>query len=207
MDFNNVPHPEQLSIHCPPLPSGSFKKLFFWGLISGVLSFCSLILVAFCAFIGEIMFEYGESTERMVVAGILIFLFVLFLVLNILGSVLMFILTFRSWRLIQDGYARTTPWRAILFLFIPFFNFYWIFVCFYGLATNLNKYKQRYNLNGPQCHQGLMLTSIILSLFPYLNFIALFFAIPAMYSIARTADEINDARLMASIQNNPEESA
>lgn len=206
MDFNNVPHPKQLSIHCPPLPSGSFRKLFFWSLISGIMSFCLLILVSICALFGKYTFGY-DTIAYSISVSVLFFMPILFFILFFINSALMLTLTFRSWRLIQDGYARTTPWRAILFLFIPFFNFYWIFVCFYSLATNLNKYKQRYNLNGPQCRQGLVLTFIILSLLPYLSFIAIFFAIPAMYSIARTADEINDARLMASAQNTPEESA
>ncbi|HUV53539.1 MAG TPA: hypothetical protein VMW64_10785, partial [Dehalococcoidia bacterium] len=33
----------------------------------------------------------------------------------------------KAWASIQDGHARTGPCKALGFLFIPFFNFYWIF--------------------------------------------------------------------------------
>jgi hypothetical protein len=35
---------------------------------------------------------------------------------------------YRAWKCLQPGgLARTTPGKAIGFLFIPFFNLYWIF--------------------------------------------------------------------------------
>lgn len=38
-----------------------------------------------------------------------------------------------------QGLARTTPGKAVGFLFIPFFNFYWAFQAVPGLATDVNR--------------------------------------------------------------------
>ncbi len=44
----------------------------------------------------------------------------------------------KLWSLIPNHKARTTPGKAVGFLFIPFFNLYWNFVAIYGLAKALN---------------------------------------------------------------------
>lgn len=44
----------------------------------------------------------------------------------------------KLWSLIPADKARTTPGKAVGFLFIPLFNFIWIFVAFYCLARALN---------------------------------------------------------------------
>lgn len=46
----------------------------------------------------------------------------------------------RNWEIIQGRGARTTPQKAILFLFIPFFNAYWIWVAAPGLAADYNRF-------------------------------------------------------------------
>ena len=48
-----------------------------------------------------------------------------------------FVLLYRFWTLIQDGKARTTPVKAVWFFFIPFFNFYWWYVAYVGLAEDI----------------------------------------------------------------------
>ena len=59
-------------------------------------------------------------------------------------------LIYRSWRLIQNGYARTTPKAAVGLSLIPLFNIYWIFVAIHGLAKDMNAYAKRYKLNVPR---------------------------------------------------------
>ena len=60
------------------------------------------------------------------------------------GEVLQFILVYKFWQMIQDGFARTTPGKAVGFLFIPFFNFYWWIVAFLGLSKDQNAYIDRH---------------------------------------------------------------
>lgn len=48
------------------------------------------------------------------------------------------IILYHLWSLIPADKAKTTPGKAVGFLFIPFFNFYWNFVAIHGLAQSLN---------------------------------------------------------------------
>lgn len=92
----------------------------------------------------------------------------------IASMVLFYILLYRNWQLIQDGYARTTPGKAVGFLFIPFFNFYWIFEAFPGLVKDTNTYIQRHGLPIKLQDAGLATAFCILSLLcivPYLNYV------------------------------------
>jgi len=90
----------------------------------------------------------------------------------IAGVVLSYILLYRFWGVIQDGRARTSPGKAVGFCFIPFFNFYWIYVAIVGLAKDMNVYCDERRLAGPRAGEGLALAWYILSLtsiIPYLG--------------------------------------
>jgi hypothetical protein len=93
---------------------------------------------------------------------------------GIASVVLFYIIVYKSWKLIQDGYARTTPGKAVGFNFIPFFNFYWIFEAFPGLVKDTNAYIQRYNLPVAMKDTGLATAFCILtllSLIPYVGYV------------------------------------
>jgi hypothetical protein len=60
------------------------------------------------------------------------------------GSVLQYVVLYKLWQLVQDGFARTTPAKAVGFSFIPFFNLYWIFVLYFELSRNLKSYIERH---------------------------------------------------------------
>jgi hypothetical protein len=60
------------------------------------------------------------------------------------GSVLQYVMLYKLWQIVQDGFARTTPGKAVGFSFIPFFGFYWIFVLYFGLSRNLKSYMERH---------------------------------------------------------------
>ncbi|KAF0110032.1 MAG: hypothetical protein FD147_1907 [Chloroflexi bacterium] len=92
----------------------------------------------------------------------------------IASAVLFYIILYRSWKLIQDGYARTTPGKAVGFLFIPFYNFYWIFQALPGLTRDTNAYIQRHALPIVTQDESVPTSYCILSLLsmvPYLNFL------------------------------------
>ena len=81
----------------------------------------------------------------------------------------------KAWSSIQDGHARTGPCKALGFLFIPFFNFYWIFQAYWGFAKDYNAYTTRHGINtAPKLPEGLFLAFCILtlvSLIPFVNFV------------------------------------
>ncbi len=63
----------------------------------------------------------------------------------IFGGIYSYIILFRAWKVIQAGGARTTPGKAVGLLFIPIFNFYWIFVAYYGWATDWTRIRSSYS--------------------------------------------------------------
>jgi hypothetical protein len=79
---------------------------------------------------------------------------------------------YRMWAAIQDGRARTTPGRAVGFLFIPVFNLYWIFVAYWGWTRDFNRHVREKGMQAPRMPQGMTLTFCILALValvPYVN--------------------------------------
>jgi hypothetical protein len=63
---------------------------------------------------------------------------------GVAAGVLSFIIFGRCWRIVQDGNASMSVGKAIGFMFIPFFNFYWIFPAIHGLSDELNRYIDRH---------------------------------------------------------------
>ena len=60
----------------------------------------------------------------------------------IVGGVFWSLLHYSCWKALPEKYRATTPGRALGFLFIPIFNFYWAFVSFPKLATGFNALKR-----------------------------------------------------------------
>jgi uncharacterized membrane protein len=92
----------------------------------------------------------------------------------ILGAVFMFVLIHRMWSSLQDDHARTTPGKAVGFLFIPFYNFYWAFQVFPGFATDYNNHIDRRGLAAPRMPGGLFVTYVIfcfLAIIPVLGLV------------------------------------
>jgi MFS family permease len=81
----------------------------------------------------------------------------------IYAVVILSIFVYKMWKAIQDGYARTTPGKAVGFLFIPFFNIYWIFQAYWGFSVDYNTYIERHSIAANRLPAGLFLTYAILS--------------------------------------------
>jgi len=64
-------------------------------------------------------------------------------------TIMQFVLLFNLWRIDQDSAAATTPGRAVGFLFVPFFQIYWIFRAYTGLALDQNRYIKTHFENQP----------------------------------------------------------
>ena len=91
----------------------------------------------------------------------------------IYGTVYMYILLYRLWKIIPPDIARTTPYKAVGFCFIPFFNLYWHFVAFMGLGEDMNKVLQSQGIQH-RVNAGLGMTASILfciSILPYIGFL------------------------------------
>ena len=89
--------------------------------------------------------------------------------IGIFFIVVLCIFVYKAWESIQDGHARTSAGKALGFLFIPFFNLYWIFQAVWGFAVDFNKYISRNNVNtAPRLPQRLFLALCILTLLGFI---------------------------------------
>lgn len=77
---------------------------------------------------------------------------------------------YKMWESIQDGYARTSPGKAVGFMFIPFFNLYWIFQAIWGFSKDYNAYVDRYAINTRKLPEGLFLAFSVLPLTAWIPF-------------------------------------
>ena len=102
----------------------------------------------------------------------------------------------KAWASIQDGHARTGPCKALGFLFIPFFNFYWVFQAVWGFAVDFNKYVARNNISAaPRLPEGLFLTYSILYVAAIIPFVGIAISIAnfiiGAILISKVCDSVN----------------
>lgn len=126
--------------------------------------------------------------------GVLIFVaFAPFLLANL---VITWVVIYKMWASIQDGnQARTTPGKAIGFLFIPFFNLYWLFQVWGGFPTDYNKFVESHGLNVPLLGSGIYTAYpvlIVLSVIPGLNVLTMLAGLFTFLVVtAKTSDAVN----------------
>jgi uncharacterized membrane protein len=104
-----------------------------------------------------------------------IFFFVLAMIFGFIAAIFGYVLLYKAWQAIQDGQPQTTPGKAVGFLFIPFFNLYWIFVAYWGWAKDYNKYAVERGYQLPVVPEGLFLAYPIVTLcsaLPYVGSLA-----------------------------------
>ncbi|HCL55707.1 MAG TPA: hypothetical protein DHW82_01690 [Spirochaetia bacterium] len=75
---------------------------------------------------------------------------------------------YRSWDLIQDEHSRVTPGIAVGFLFIPFYNFYWVFKAYYGWALDYNYFIERNKIEAAPVSEKLFLLNCLLPIFIFI---------------------------------------
>lgn len=122
--------------------------------------------------------------------------------------ILPFVVLYKMWASIRTGnQVRTTPGKAIGFLFIPFFNFYWLFQVWAGFPTDYNKFVEHHRLNLPLLGSGIYTAYpvlIVLSVIPFLNILTSIAAVfVLLVIIAKTSDAVNRLADAAQIQRGP----
>ncbi|MGE9270364.1 MAG: DUF4339 domain-containing protein [Verrucomicrobiales bacterium] len=156
---------------------GLWLALFLGGIALVVIG---LLLVGMTASTVETMPD-GSAPEitngQLGGLGIASMLMMLGFLLFTLNVIPVYIALYRAWACVQPGgLARSTPGKAIGFLFIPFFNLYWIFQAFYGLAKDWNQTVSHYqDLKAcPRLSEGVFLTFCIGAFIPGLNLVMIF---------------------------------
>ena len=109
----------------------TISKPFYFG------SYLAAIILATPFSIGSLIAGQGAIKEKhlpfAMIGGVLgLYAFIVFV-----------ILIYKMWKAIPAAYARTTPGKAVGFLFIPVFNLYWWFQALWGWSRDWNAYAAR----------------------------------------------------------------
>ncbi len=99
------------------------------------------------------------------------------------------LLLYKAWAIIQDGNATTTPEKAVGFVFIPFYQLYWIFKAWYGFARDCNSYTARHLIKAPKMKEGHFLAFCILFVCINVPYVAYLAGIPFIVMIAITSSQ------------------
>jgi serine/threonine protein kinase len=118
---------------------------------------------------------------------------------SLYAVIVVMILIYRLWEAIQDGHARTSPGRAIGFLFIPIFNLYWLFQAFWGFSRDYNRYVDRHESGVAKLPEGVFLASNITCLLSAVTFwvrdlsqaIGLVNAVLLCLAVSKACDSVN----------------
>ncbi len=86
----------------------------------------------------------GEVAGAASLGGGMVIALMLGIIASIFSWILFYIYIYRAWVCLQLGAPRTTPGKAVGFLFIPFFNIYWFFVAINGLPKDWNRIVSSY---------------------------------------------------------------
>lgn len=137
----------------------TLSKGFYLGSVAGGIGSAILLMI-----VGYAMILSGEDESGVVIVGIA-------MIPMLYGAIVFMTLVYKMWASIQDGHARTSPGKAIGFMFIPFFNFYWAFQAIWGFSKDYNSYIDRHSVSAAKLPEGLFLTYNILTLTGWIPFL------------------------------------
>ncbi len=83
--------------------------------------------------------------------------------IGIYAFVVLAILIYKMWKAIPQTVARTTPGKAVGFLFIPVFDLYWWFQALWGWSQDWNSYAAKSEGKLPRMSEGLPLSIAVFS--------------------------------------------
>ena len=110
----------------------------------------------------------------------------------LLGAIAYWVLIYKAWSAIQDGYARTTPGKAVGFLFIPLFNIYWLFVAIGSWGKEFNAFGSRRGVVGFRASEGLFVAHCVFAIIPILSIIALITGTSVIVQFCRGINAVAD---------------
>jgi hypothetical protein len=154
---------------------------FFWrvGLFTVLLTVA--ILSGFCAYhVHELRLIFSSTIEDTLIfqqrSALTLTGFaavVLGVLLLLIAQLLFLVFAYQCWKLIQDGQARTGPIKAMVLLFVPLFNLYWVFIAIGSLSRGLNEYAERRGIPGRPASTALAVAYCILVISCFTPFIVL----------------------------------
>ncbi|MFC2050704.1 hypothetical protein ACFLTN_05965 [Chloroflexota bacterium] len=148
------------------------KTFYLLSIIGGYISGLVLMITSYAlvfpdpsTFATQPIWELLISWLMLLVLGFTLFLY---------GNAISYLLLYKAWKAIQPGNPRTTPGKAVGYMFIPYYNFYWIFQAYWGFAKDYNAYLSQTGATNFRLSEGLFLALPILflvSIVPFVGFL------------------------------------
>lgn len=161
------------------------SKAFYVGSIAGGLGLGFLVIAITVVLMIGLGGNISEDEAALAIVPAALFMFY--------GAIVLLILWYKAWEAIQDGQVRTTPGKAVGFLFIPFFNLYWIFEAFHGFAKDYNSYVDRHSLGVAKLPAGMFLAYCVLVLGGLIPIIGPLFSLAALGVMIVLSAKVCDA--------------
>lgn len=152
-------------------------------------SFALFIVLEIGLFI--VLFSGVFRREEKILMLLLVVMILALLQFTVVSVIYTFLMLARMWGAIQDGQTSVTVGKAIGYLFIPFFNLYWIFKAWGVFPAEYNRYVERYGLNVPRLGNAAFVAYpvlLLLGVIPLIIFVQPFVFIAV---IAQTCDAVN----------------
>ena len=124
--------------------------------------------MVYMPFVGGSMQGYGSAVPAIIT---MIACLIILMICIVWSQIINLMLIYRYWNLIQDAGPRTTPAKAIGFLFIPFFNLYWIYVVIVVLTKETNDYCELRKINAEHVNERLAFRFFLCCLLIYMPFL------------------------------------
>lgn len=179
----HAPIPYRQGVYVPPgattgpIPARGLRNA---KLVFGIVQVVSLVLGLTLLIAG--LSAGGHDGEPLAIFGGL--LLAVFYVALIVAAIVNFVWLYKFWTWIPPEHRHTNLWKkyispgqAVGFMFIPYFNIYWMFVLYLGIADAMERMRVAYPMQrGPA--KGLALATLIVPLlfFPAAPFLQWAFA-------------------------------
>jgi len=157
----------------------SVSSGFFVGSMAG-----GLLVGMLLVFLGAVGNASGRDDPASVILLIVGFILLLY------AEIVFLVLLYKAWACIQDGATRTTPGKAVGLLFIPIFNWFWIFRAIPGYADEYNSYLDRANLPVNRLTKGSLQAFAVLSVLAIIPLIGGIAALVALFVGFAVADKL-----------------
>jgi hypothetical protein len=127
------------------------------------------LLIMLVAYFAEALY-YSESFEIAAEeepVNVIVFLSVALMIYGIIiaADISVLLLLFRCWRILPEDNRKITPTKAVVFLLIPFYNFYWAFVSYPALAEGYSSLGRKIDISDIKSLRGLGIAYALISSF------------------------------------------
>jgi hypothetical protein len=159
-----------------PLVGPTLRKV---KLALGITHLATLMIGMTLFILGAIL---GEEGSPLMLTGSVVLIFFNFALIGYMIANMMWLHQFWSW--IPPEQRHTSMWRkyispgtAVGFMFIPYFNIYWMFVIYLGIADIMERLRVQYPCSkGPAKNIALIALIVPMVFFPAAPFVQYFFA-------------------------------